>query len=282
MIINTGRYQFDVTHSVSHLNDAAQLIYSDAPDDTCFIDFKVSITPPSPLRRWLRPQSLFRCDGVTPFHPLPINQAYPLLEWGMNWCIAAFDFSALIIHAAVLVKNDKALIFPALPGSGKSTLTAFFSQLGWTVYSDEMAIIDLDTHLVSPLFRPVCLKNNSIQLIKKTFNNVTLTDTFPDTTKGDVAHLKVHQWDSYQHLRPAKVSGVVFPKYLAGQPLYTQELMHVEGVPEVIRHAFNYHVLGESAFTSLVKLADDVPFVHVCYEDVFAVSDFLTQRMIND
>jgi hypothetical protein len=53
-----------------------------------FADFHVSINPPSKLRRWLRPQVEFSYDGVQPFKPLPLNEAFPMLESGLNWCIS--------------------------------------------------------------------------------------------------------------------------------------------------------------------------------------------------
>jgi predicted NACHT family NTPase len=34
----------------------------------------------------------------------------------------------VIIHSAILGKGNKAILFPAPPGSGKSTLTAYLAQ----------------------------------------------------------------------------------------------------------------------------------------------------------
>jgi len=77
------------------------------------------------LRRVIKPHVMFEVNQYKPFMPLPAEHAFALLEWGMNWCIAAHEFTRLILHSAVLVKNNKAIVFPAMPGSGKSTLTAF-------------------------------------------------------------------------------------------------------------------------------------------------------------
>ena len=47
-----------------------------------FADFHVELNASSTLRRWLRPQVDFSFDGSLPFKPLPLDQAYPMLEWG--------------------------------------------------------------------------------------------------------------------------------------------------------------------------------------------------------
>jgi predicted ATPase len=46
-----------------------------------------------------------------------------------------------MLHAAVVEKNGKALILPALPGSGKSTLSAALAMNGWRFLSDEFTMI---------------------------------------------------------------------------------------------------------------------------------------------
>ncbi|HEY9145854.1 MAG TPA: HprK-related kinase A, partial [Thiobacillus sp.] len=123
-----------------------------------FADFHVELNPPSRLRRWFRPQVNFSFDGAQPFKPLPLDQAYPMLEWGLNWCVSMHAHHYLIIHAAVVEKNGLAAILPAPPGSGKSTLTAGLVLSGWRLLSDELTLIDRKTGLLHALPRPVSLK----------------------------------------------------------------------------------------------------------------------------
>ena len=102
--------------------------------DSAFIDFHVKVAPPGgvkgSLRRWFRPQALFSVDEVHPFTPLPQNQALPMLEWGLNWCVTAYSHHLLVLHAATVARGDKAVILPAQPGSGKSTLCAALVNRG--------------------------------------------------------------------------------------------------------------------------------------------------------
>ena len=43
--------------------------------------------------------------GILPFAPLPLDQAFPMLEWGLNWCVSAHCHQYLIFHAAVVEKS---------------------------------------------------------------------------------------------------------------------------------------------------------------------------------
>ncbi|WP_414828093.1 HprK-related kinase A [Alteromonas sp. H39] len=281
VLVNTGLYSFQAESVTTAVEDNVRLIYGDAKTDSEFFDFSIEVKAPSLIRRLIRPQVSFYCDGLTPFHPLPFNQSYALLEWGMNWCVAAHEYNDLIVHSAVIVKNNQAIILPALPGSGKSTLSAFFSQRGWKVYSDEMAVIDLTSLKVKPLFRPVCLKNNSIDIIKSEFPSCTMTETVNDTQKGDVAHLKVTTWSQYCEMVPVPIKAIVFPRYQADTTFQRSAVEKTEGFLSVIQNAFNYHVLGESAFQALVALSDTASYYRYVYNNLDAVLDAFNE-LVNE
>jgi len=280
-LLNTGLYKFSLTSDLDHIYSTAASLYGDADQQVDFIDFKVQIKFESFIRRLIRPQISFYSDQHSPFKPLPVSQAAAVLEWGMNWCIAAHEFGKLIIHAAVLVKNGRAIIFPALPGSGKSTLTAYLGLSGWSTYSDEMAIIDLETGLVSPLYRPVCLKNDSITLIKKWHPEAFFTQVCKDTQKGDVAHVKVTNWSEYCSFEPAPIVSVVFPKYTPESDLTIYQLSQLEAFNTLSKNAFNYNVLGTKGFDTVKNVINRSRHFEIKYNDVKEVDAFLTEDIIS-
>jgi hypothetical protein len=166
--LGCGPFALRVHSSLPQVGRQLALLYSDYPlaAEAGFADFHVTVGPVVGARRWLRPQIQFDLDGHFPFKPLPRDQAFAMLEWGLNWCVSNYAHRFLILHAAVLEQGGRAVLLPAPPGSGKSTLTAALCLRGWRLFSDELALIDTATGLVWPMTRPVSLKNQSIDVIQ--------------------------------------------------------------------------------------------------------------------
>jgi len=157
-----GAFNIAARSTLPSVAEGVAAVYPDYPvlAQDAFIDFAVNITAPFGIRAVLRPQVQFLFDGYQPFKPLPQAQAFPLMEWGLNWCASNHAHQYVISHAAVVEKNGRALIMPGTPGSGKSTLCAALIQRGWRLLSDELTLTDPDTGQVFPLPRPVSLKIN--------------------------------------------------------------------------------------------------------------------------
>jgi len=167
--LKVGHFNVCLSSSVPTVADHIFRLYDhyDLIDDEQFIDFFVSLATPNTIHRFFRPQINFSFDGYSPFRPLPYSHASALFEWGLNWCIASQSQQYLIIHAAVVEKNNQAFIFAGTPGSGKSTLCAGLVCRGWRLLSDEMTLVSLADGLIYPVPRPVSLKNQSLDVIKQ-------------------------------------------------------------------------------------------------------------------
>lgn len=227
-----------------------------------FADFHVSVNPPANLRRWLRPQAAFSFDGVRPFKPLPRDQAFPMLEWGLNWCVSTQAHHYLIIHAAVVEKNGLAAILPAPPGSGKSTLTAGLVLSGWRLLSDELTLIDRTTGLIQPLPRPVSLKNQSIGVIRQFDPAAYINRPSHDTVKGTVAHMRPPRDSVLRQHETARPGWVIFPKWTAGAPTTLTPRSQAQTFMFLAQNAFNYSHLGADGFRAGSALIDQAH----CYD----------------
>ncbi len=223
---------------------------------TDWIDFDVELAAPSLLRRWFRPQVNFRFDGREPFKPLPQEQAFAMFEWGLNWCISNNAHRYLVVHAAVVARDDRALILPGSPGSGKSTLCAALVAHGWRLLSDEMALVSLCDRRVAPVPRPISLKNASIDVIRKLPGDVVLGDIVPDTRKGTLSHMRPPRGSVERALEPATAVAIVFPKYRQGAETLLSPVARGEAAIELARNSFNYNALGVAGFHCLADLVE--------------------------
>jgi hypothetical protein len=246
-----------------------------------FADFHVSVNPPASLRRWLRPQAAFSFDGMQPFKPLPRDQAFPMLEWGLNWCVSTQAHQYLIIHAAVVEKNGLAAILPAPPGSGKSTLTAGLVLSGWRLLSDELTLIDRKTGLIQPLPRPVSLKNQSIDVIRQFSPDAYINRASHDTVKGTVAHMRPPRASVLRQYETARPGWVIFPKWEAGAPATLTPRSRAQTFMFLAQNAFNYSHLGADGFrvgTALIDQAACYDFRYGALDEAIATFDGLAER----
>ena len=221
--------------------------------DTGFSDFHLSLMP---RRSWFRPLCSFQLDSVQPFTPLALGEAFALFEWGLNWCVTSHCHQWVTLHAAVLERGGRAVILPAPPGSGKSTLCAALMFHGWRLLSDELTLIEPESGWVMPSPRPVSLKNASIDLIRERVPDCTIGPVAYDTQKGTVAHLKVSQESLLRADDRALPAWVVFPKYERGAPLDVRARTKSAALVDLASNSFNQHVHGRVGFQSLVRLVD--------------------------
>lgn len=257
--LRTGRFAVRLQADLPHVTAAIGQMYRDypvlAPDD--FAEFHLQLVRPRSHRRWLRPQVRLCSDNLEMFEAMPLLHAYPMLEGGLNWCISTRAHSYLMIHAAVLERHGRAVILPAPPGSGKSTLTAALAgRGGWRLLSDELTMVELASGLVVPNPRPVSLKNTSIEVIRNYLPDAVLSTPVHDTSKGTVAHLRAPGEAVARAAECAAPAWIVFPQYAAGAATTLEPLARAATFMELASNSFNYGVLGAAGFDALARLVD--------------------------
>lgn len=230
-----------------------------------FSDFHVRLEGGRGLRRLVRPVSRFRIDGVEPFEPFPASDAFPMYEWGVNWCFAQRFNQFVLLHAGVLARHDRAVIMAATPGSGKSTLSAAMMLSGFRLLSDEFGVLDPDTGEMMPMLKPVALKNQSIGIISGFSQDAVLGPTFKATRKGDVAHLAPDLQSVEARHQRARPALVIFPAYRAGAELELKPQDKEQVFSRLAFNSFNYALLGKIAFDAVADIADGVPAYELRY-----------------
>ncbi|MBS1148163.1 MAG: HPr kinase [Proteobacteria bacterium] len=257
LALRTGPFVTRIQSPMLQVAEGLLRLYAEFPLDTGeFRDFHVRVGPPSGLRRWLRPQINFWYDDHSPFKPLPANHAFALLEWGLNWCVAGHAHHYLMLHAAVLEKNGRAVVLPGDPGAGKSTLTAALMLSGWRLLSDEITLVDRDDGLLVGLARPVSLKNASIDIIQRAFPDAVIGAPAYDTHKGTVAHLKPSADSVARVGEKARPAWVVFPRWREGSTARLSPHSRADALLHTASHAFNYSLLGGLGFELNAALMD--------------------------
>ena len=278
--LQTGPFVSRIHSNIPRLAYSLEKLYGDYPvlEAGGFADFHLRLSQPGGLRRWFRPQVRFDQDGLRPFKPLPVQQASAMLEWMMNWCVSNRAHSWLLLHAAVVEKNGRAIILPAPPGSGKSTLCAALVCRGWRLLSDELTLVRHTDGMLAPLPRPVSLKNASIDVIQAFAPDAVFGPLAYGTAKGTVGHLRAPKDSISRADEYATPWAIVFPRWEAGAATVLTPLPKARTFMRVADNAFNYMLLGERGFQTLGNLSetcDGYEFVYSRLEDAMLTFDAL-------
>lgn len=236
--------------------------YPDAAGEPA--DFTVRLQPAGPGRRLIRP-SIFITGDYWLADAAPMALAHGLLaaEMGMNLQMALGWRRHLLIHAAAMEKDGRALLMSGESGSGKSTLAALLGERGWRLMSDEFALIDLVDGTVVPFPRLVSLKNAAIDAVRAVAGEDRLGPLMAATAKGDIRHLVPRAEHVAAMDRPAVPALLLFPRF--GQAGAARPVDPPECFVRLTQASTNYVALGEAGFRSLTGLVDRVPAVAIDY-----------------
>ena len=254
--LDLGAVRVRVRSSVGSLAAAVRTVYGAFPPlpSEGLFDATATVHPAAGLRGFIRPQVELVADGQRLFEPFPAANHLPLLEWGLNYLIATRVNHRLLLHAGAVERGGVGLLLPALPGSGKSTLCAALVCHGYRLLSDEFGVVDLDDGVLLPLLRPIGLKNESIDVIASLSPVSALGPRFTGTRKGTVAHLAPGRRAVRLNHVAAAPGIVLFPHYQRGARATLEEIDPARAFSKLSINAFNYRLLGRSAFDAVARL----------------------------
>jgi HprK-related kinase A len=223
-------------------------------DASLLAHFTIRVAEPGPFPRPFRRKCTFWLDQLVPFEPYPHHHAFPLLEWGLNWCIGTRAHKYLMLHCGAVERGGRALLLPALPGSGKSTLSAALAYRGWRLLTDEIGLVMPGAEAIHPLPRAIPLKNASIAVFKTFEPGAFMGPLYEETRKGDVAHVRPPQESLDRQLETAVPGWIIFPRFRADAAARLEKVPHSETFIRLAQHSFNYRLLGGRGFRELEHL----------------------------
>jgi HprK-related kinase A len=265
-----GPFRTHIRATVPALFEPLQKLYA----DFAFVDLNnvfsmhASVTPTRAFPSLRRQRVRYTVDGFAPHEDMPIDQALPVLEWGINLVIAMRSHHLLMLHSAVLEKHGRAIILPGAPGSGKSTLCAAMAHRGWRLLSDEFGLAPHRSASLVPVPRPIALKNESIDVFQSFAPDAFLGPRIPKTRKGTVAHVRPPTMSIRRQSELASARWVVFPRWQDGAALQWTPLKKAQSFMALASNAFNYELLGEEGFRTVRAITDACDSYSLVYSDL--------------
>lgn len=256
--VRIGPFDIAIQARVTEVERELQHLYGDYPLLSPGQDYGIHVRIEE-SRQWLpRPRRTVRflVDGRAPHPDLPRDQALAVLEWGINLVIALRYHCFLMLHAAVVERSGKALVLPAAPGSGKSTLCAALVHRGWRLLSDEFGLVRPGSIDLLPLPRPMPLKNESIAILEEFAPNAEWGPVIRNTRKGTIRHLRPSRSAVDMAAIPAAARWIVFPEWRRDAAVDLRPIAPIEGFAQIASNAFNYEMLGQDGFRTVAGLVN--------------------------
>ena len=244
-------------------------------------DFTVRLEPEKPWRRFVRPAVAIRGDYILPdAAPLPLAHGLLAAEMGMNLQMALGQKNYLLLHAATVEKDGRALIMTGESGAGKSTLAALLGERGWRLMGDEFALLDLATGLLMPFPRAVSLKNGAIRVMEAEVAADRFGPRLEGTPKGTIRHLRPNAAALGRMAEGAVPALILFPRFGPAQDV--RAVGKAEVFMRLTQASTNYVALGRQGFDALTRLVEANPALAIDYPDtataIALVEDFWRER----
>lgn len=270
VVLDLGAARARVMSDVTELAASVKVVYGNYPqvDPDRFCDASIQVYRVRGIRRLMRPQIEFVTESDSPFIPFPADTHLPLMEWGLNHALAERLSHYLLLHAGTLARGRSGILLPATPGAGKSTLTAALMIHGYRLLSDEFGVVSMTSGQLHPMVRPVALKNESIDVIRRIAPQATFGPSFPKTRKGTVAHLAPSRASIENRDETATPRVVAFPRYQQGAPVALERVDPGAAFNKLALNSFNYEYLGPGAFDAVSLLVTTCEFWRVTYGDL--------------
>jgi HprK-related kinase A len=215
--------------------------------------------PARPWRRFLRPSVAIAGDYWLPdTAPLPLSLGLLAAEMGMNLQMALGQRRYLLLHAAAVEREGRALLITGPSGAGKSTLAALLGERGWRFMGDEFALVGLDDGLLHAFPRAVSLKNEALAL----FPDVAperLGPLLEGTPKGTIRHLRPNDEAVARMDQPASPALILFPRFDRELEPAVRPVGAAEVFVRLTQASTNYVALAEPGFAALTRLVTNVP-----------------------
>ena len=270
LFFRIGPFSICLKNDLIGLTPLINRLYAFYPvlEDYSFADYHLLVTRKAGLTNRINNNARLWMDDESIFPVFPQDVALPFLEWGINWCVATRAHHYLMLHAGVLEKNGNAVLLPAWPGSGKSTLCTALCHRGWRLLSDEIALVRPADLALIPFPRLIPLKNESIAVIRAFAPEAVMGPEYPKTRKGTICHVRPPAGSIDRVDQTAQAHWIIFPHFQAGAELRLQSLAKARSFLKLAGNSFNYEQIGLRGFQAVAGLIDSCDCYLFQYSDL--------------
>ena len=208
-------------------------------------------------------------DGLRFRKGLKKNEVFPYIATLLfvRACEALVD--RLLFHAAVLEKGGTTIVFPGEAGSGKTTLAAALMMHGCQFFSDEIAVLNVQSLCVSPLPLPMSIKPGSVRPLSRYYAGLSERPVHQRADGKKVRYLS----PSVQNLTEtfevsAPVNYLIFPKYREEAENRLNTLDKFETMQRLAMTGSSNRDITNRDVEAMIALVEKSPCYEIVYSDL--------------
>ena len=181
-----------------------------------------------------------------------------------------------VLHAAAVVKDDRALLFIGAQGSGKSTLVASLCAGDMTYLSDDLCPLDEIGRLL-PVPAPQAIKKGSWPLLSRDYPDILQLPVYQRLGRA-VRYLPPINKNAGSWQQAWHVGALIFPVYNANTEPLIEALDPLE---KLRRLSLSNSLRGDSDLAELLQWLKEKPAYRLSYSDTNQVAGLLEQIQLN-
>jgi hypothetical protein len=178
------------------------------------------------------------------------NYVLAYLLWEITRLMFERTGDAVHLHGAALVQNGRAVVLAGRSEAGKSTLAGWLTHRGWGFLTDEAALVDPDTLIVSPFWRPIGVRRpGPLDPLLGDAPSEGFGDNewlVPASTIGALA-------------AAAPLASIAFPSLAPNEPTALSPVSPAVALVELTQHFPGLIEGGRAGFRRLARLVETVP-----------------------
>ncbi|NOX57654.1 MAG: HprK-related kinase A [Planctomycetes bacterium] len=217
-------------------------------------------------------------NGERMFSVKRIEELLPHVEWALNWEVVRRLDTYLQLHAGVMERNGAGIVFPAAPGSGKTTLCAGLLSRGWRFLSDEFALIDTDG-MVQPYPKALCIKEGSFTVMEHLGLPMISPRRYRKGQKGRVAYVNPLAMGVDAIGKACRLRHVVFPMFENGAKPALSSMSRGETGFALSRLSFNLRQKGARGMDILTRTLRGATCHRLVSGNIDATCDLLEELL---
>ncbi|HEX5418280.1 MAG TPA: hypothetical protein VFZ25_21705 [Chloroflexota bacterium] len=161
----------------------------------------------------------------------------------------------LLLHAGVVAFEDQGIVLPAASGHGKTTLTAALIASGFQYLSDEVAVLDAQTHHLLPFAKSLYIRSGARDALLSL--HPRLAEIAPYRPRDNPPVWYLPPCPEWLPRSPTVARFVICPRYVPGASVTLAPISRSTALQCFLDQSFNVREHGGRGIQDLAAILRD-------------------------